>query len=535
MAPELRALVVEDNDVWRRIIKRALERNGCVVDTAANEQEARLRLSHAAYDLVTLDMALDPDEEVVTPAASGGWGLLVAGLARDHPEIFVYVISASFGNKPRLAFELHSQYGVRDFLDKGEFNNGVIQTWTDEVRRHRHMLEQSAMPEPLDVTLRFRPAPGSATILWDSVATGQVESTFVAPYDDVTLPLVIRALESAQDPNRAARDSIFLPHEQTRLTSLGLWNGSYVPDEAHRIVGSHLYTALTNDRHGGEALAAIRAMATSRSRPIAFVLRFPLEAVELAALPWEALHDGRLPLLLGSGGHDLNSCVRYLDLPYPPVQPQPGNERLHILALSPVAEISAATRAAERAARLKSWESLRGRGLVTWEELEPVTVASLNARLRQGPRPDIVHFYGHGMYRDGQGYLLFDDPVRPGSGELINTARLAAQLGGIRLIVLHACQSAGFAAPDGILTGIAPALSIVSEAVVAMQLSVRIDAATRFSGVLYDELARGRSLQAAVADARRTLFVTESDGASWYVPTLYIRSPEQRPLYFVKQ
>jgi hypothetical protein len=67
-----------------------------------------------------------------------------------------------------------------------------------------------------------------------------------------------------------------------------------------------------------------------------------------------------------------------------------------------------------------------------------------------------------------------------------------------------------------------------------MQLTVRISAATRFSEVFYEEIARGRSLQAAIADARRSLYVTEGDGASWYVPTLYIRSREQKPVYLVE-
>ena len=84
-----------------------------------------------------------------------------------------------------------------------------------------------------------------------------------------------------------------------------------------------------------------------------------------------------------------------------------------------------------------------------------------------------------------------------------------------------------------LITGIGPALSAVSEAVVAMQLTIRISAATRFSEVFYEELVSGSSLQSAVAEARRTLYLEESDGASWYVPTLYIRTREQKPIYFV--
>jgi hypothetical protein len=79
-------------------------------------------------------------------------------------------------------------------------------------------------------------------------------------------------------------------------------------------------------------------------------------------------------------------------------------------------------------------------------------------------------------------------------------------------------------------------LSIVTGAVVAMQLSVRVEAATRFAEVFYGELLlQRRSIQDAVAEARRTLYVEEDDGVSWGVPTLYIRSREQRPLYLLPQ
>ena len=68
-----------------------------------------------------------------------------------------------------------------------------------------------------------------------------------------------------------------------------------------------------------------------------------------------------------------------------------------------------------------------------------------------------------------------------------------------------------------------------------MQLSVRITAATRFSEIFYDELLSLRhSLQDSVAEARQTLFFEEDDGASWYVPTLYIRSRNQEPVYLIE-
>jgi CHAT domain-containing protein len=108
-------------------------------------------------------------------------------------------------------------------------------------------------------------------------------------------------------------------------------------------------------------------------------------------------------------------------------------------------------------------------------------------------------------------------------------------LGDVRLVVIHACQSAMVDDDGGLLTGVAPALSIVTGAVVAMQLTVRIEAATRFAEVFYEELlGTGCSLQEAVARGRQVLFTEEPDSASWYVPTLYIRSREPQPVYLLR-
>ena len=170
---------------------------------------------------------------------------------------------------------------------------------------------------------------------------------------------------------------------------------------------------------------------------------------------------------------------------------------------------------------------------MVYDEISPLTIAALNDYLLDAPaRPDVVHYFGHGIYRNGKGYLQFDDGK--GGRDLVSAERLAAVLGDIRLIVIHACQSAMVDDDGGLLTGVAPALSIVTGAVVAMQLTIAIPAATRFSQVFYDQLlTKQKSLQEAVARGRQILFAEAADGASWYVPTLYIRGRDQQALYLI--
>jgi hypothetical protein len=396
--------------------------------------------------------------------------------------------------------------------------------------------DNPATHEPARLTLRFTPTADGARITWESFAGGTASSVFQMPYAGEELALVIKALDSVQHPEHPQRGPRFNEQEQEWLQNRGFWQGKRVVSDLHQQVGRQLYAALIDDRQAEMALRLARENARSQGQALTYILRFPPEAIELAALPWEAIWDNRQAVLLSRGNRQIDSLERYLDLDEALSPPLPAGKKLHILALSPQALIPPKIRDEERAAREKSWNALKVQGLLDWDELTTLTARALDDRMRQGPPPDIIHYFGHGIYQNGQGYLLFDSDNGPVNHELVSAARLAALLGGIRLIVTQACQSAMVSAelPAGLFTGVAPALSAVSEAVVAMQLTTRISAATRFSDVFYSELARGHSVQAAVAAARRSLYVIESDGSGWYVPTLYIRTREQRPLYLVQ-
>lgn len=381
-------------------------------------------------------------------------------------------------------------------------------------------------PGPLEVTLRFQPRAGGATIGWES-ELGPRESSFDYPYQLAQLPTVIKALDAVQYPDYPDDGPAFSPGEAQILSRLELWRGGRVAPEINDRVGAAIYQALIKSPAGELALKLVRESARHQGRPLRYILRLPARAVALSMLPWELMRDNRQALLFSRGDRQPDSLERYIDLEEataPPVQP---GGRLRLLAITPKNDVEAAIREAERAARHKSWEALRQRGLLEWEELEDATLPALERALRRGPRPDIVHFYGHGEFRSGRGYLSFDHPTRGGESALVRDDQLAAILGRMRLIVLFACQSAravSHAAERGPITGVAHAISAVSEAVVAMQFNIRVSAATRFSEVLYEELTGGRSLQAAVADARRAVRLDEDDGTSWYVPTLYVRA-----------
>ncbi|HEX9370377.1 MAG TPA: CHAT domain-containing protein, partial [Roseiflexaceae bacterium] len=376
-------------------------------------------------------------------------------------------------------------------------------------------------------------------VRWESDVLGVRESRFTPPYRGADLTLVIRALDVLQYPNYPnpetpgqRRRFTFGAEEQARLAALGLWDAGRVRIDAHQRVGRALYRALAADPAGAQALGTARDHATASGQDLALALRFPPGAVEIAALPWELLwDDGPTPLLLSRGR--LAGCARHLDLAEALPPPRGRAGPLRILAIAPQAGIPEEVRAEERAARHAAWQPLLERGQVVIDEVRPATRRALVDAIQAGPPPDIVHYYGHGRYAGGAGALLLDSPEADWSWT--SASALVTLLGGVRLIALYACQGAMVDdSPLGLLSGVAPALSAAgAPLVIGMQLTTRIAAGTRASGVIYRAIVAGQSVQAAVGQARQALYVEEDDRTSWYVPALYIRSRDTGPAYLL--
>jgi DNA-binding NtrC family response regulator len=386
--------------------------------------------------------------------------------------------------------------------------------------------EQRTALQDEAVVLSMRFVPGvPALILWESLSSGNTRSSLHVPFGERELPLVLRALDAVQWPDQTPRRPQFDSSEQALLTNWGLWDGNGVAADIDQRIGRLLYQALISDSTARSALDNARNVAVNSGQPVTFVWRFPPEAVALAALPWELLWDDRQPLLLSRAR--LSSCIRYIDLPQAlPPAPRIGT-KLRLLAVCPAQGIPDSLHAEEQAQRERALNPLIDAGLLAVDELRPVNLSDLTDRLQDERNPvDILHFYGHGVWREGTGHLSLDN------GE-ISASQLAALVGDIPLVVLHACRS-GTVGSDDLFTGIAPMLSAEGVAtVVAMQFTVSVAAANRFSAVLYRNLAQGESLQMAVAKARQALYVEYRK--SWYVPVVYIRAREVKPVYLLRK
>lgn len=159
--------------------------------------------------------------------------------------------------------------------------------------------------------------------------------------------------------------------------------------------------------------------------------------------------------------------------------------------------------------------------------LVEVTEKTLAEQVRQ-QRPDVVHYLGHGRFRDGCGAVALksDD----GGTEWVPQERLARALCSAdwapSVVILHACEG-GASDYEYRYAGLAPAIVRAGvRCVIAMQYPVTNAEATVFSTSLYAALADHASLDQALQAARRALWETSHDLRLVGIPMIYQSSPE---------
>ncbi|MGE3075038.1 MAG: CHAT domain-containing protein [Dehalococcoidia bacterium] len=158
------------------------------------------------------------------------------------------------------------------------------------------------------------------------------------------------------------------------------------------------------------------------------------------------------------------------------------------------------------------------------ERLEKPTLSELQRALRR--EYHILHFVGHGGFDEAtqDGLLVFED--EQGRGNEVSATYLATLLhdaDSLRLAVLNACDGARGSRTDQ-FAGVAQSLLQQGvPAVVAMQFEISDDAALTFAREFYGAFAEGLPLEAALAEARKSMFAEQND-SEWATPVLYLRS-----------
>ena len=295
-------------------------------------------------------------------------------------------------------------------------------------------------------------------------------------------------------------------------------------DLRHR--GEKLFRAVFVD----EVAEAFRA-SVERVRSDGVGLRICLQldrAPELAALPWEALWDPTERAFLA----DLPDLpvVRILGVTAEAPAVGWAAPPLHLLALLPEPRGEAKLGGADEWRGIREQlASLIEQGVVAALRLEPPTLDALGRRIDEGAC-HVLHVVAHGAPGDpGVGGVLKLEDASGGLDAVngIDLARALERRTAPRLVVLNACHGARAAADDAFDGMAQHLLSRGVPAVVAMRTAISDTAAVSFAAVLYRALAAGRTIEAAVAAARRTLSLGKHRG-EWATPVLYLRRTNLR-------
>lgn len=265
----------------------------------------------------------------------------------------------------------------------------------------------------------------------------------------------------------------------------------------------------------------------AQDKGLRIVLRLG-ESPELTDLPWEFLYDAKEDRYLVHSA--LTPVVRYIEIEKP-VNPFAVAPPLRILVLisnpkdQPQLQVDKEWRGLK-----ESLAELELQGRVTIERIDTATSDALEKRLQRADKFHILHFIGHGGIdpESRQGALLFED--ESGLSLPVDAKKLGVLVGdhrSLRLVLLNACRSARSGSEDR-LSGMAQRLVHQGmPAVIAMQFPISDEAALLLSRVFYGALADFLPVDAALAQARRALFLKDFE-VEWGTPVLFMRTPDGR-------
>jgi hypothetical protein len=341
--------------------------------------------------------------------------------------------------------------------------------------------------------------------------------------------------------SQAAVTAAFV-NDATRRETIELfdeWLGrnEYVTPRLVKLLGRHLFHMLFD----GDALSALTyAIDAERDRggdnlPLRIQLAFQ-DHKDLARLPWEFMYWDRgsraAPVYFGT--EPLVSLCRFMELgkKRDELEIADGELRLLLVVSRPDPEQSKLhrvdeTKVVEALETARSELARRDPPIaIKVEKLDVATAAALTECVRSY-RPHIVHFIGHGQFKDGGGEiaLVESDGVRvqwcPDErfAQYVTPNRTPAPL----LVVLHMCQGA-VVDFERSFRGMAPQLILRGvPAVVAMQYSIPDIDAQLFSAEFYRRLGEGLPVDAAVQSARFLMSAQTTRNARGFgTPVLYL-------------
>jgi tetratricopeptide (TPR) repeat protein len=366
---------------------------------------------------------------------------------------------------------------------------------------------QAGFPSYLDFDLEIGPGRGREyPIAIVRSPAGEARETMRFPYDELALESHLKDLRIALLCSGGKRRRMLSPEEQT----------------VQRF-GQALFDALFTGEVRSRYDVSLRE-ATQQGRGLR--LRLRIQAPELAALPWEFLHDSRQAEYVCLSRN--TPVVRYLELPQA-IQPLTVRPPLRILGMvaSPRDQPSLDVDREKQRVEV-TLKDLQTGGLVDLSWLPGQTWRDLQRAMRRSSW-HIFHFIGHGAFdRDtDEGFIaLADEENQTHLLSATHLGRLLADHRHLRLVLLNSCEGARGSKYDIFSSTAAILVRRGIPAVLAMQYEITDRAAIEFARAFYESLADGMPVDAAVAEARKAVSFAVANTVEWGTPVLYMRSPD---------
>lgn len=373
-------------------------------------------------------------------------------------------------------------------------------------------------PETWDVEIEALDDAGNCqvTLRFRTKQSGVTFRTRLPP--DLTDLLAATPGGTARTTRKWRRSPDGLPNEDMYFNAADL--------DTLREIGGRLFEALfttpDGDSHNNE-LMMLRDFA-SKGDGYLNVRLLLKEAGTLARIPWEALYYGAENRFLATDRQ--TNVIRVLPPAHDQALPKPVARPIALLIVvaNPWRDLDVAKEVGNVRSVIEQIKLPDGSA--AFRLLDPLLDATRQTMLRRvtDETPHVVHFIGHGGFKDERGLIALHRADSPDLPDYVESDAVSGILSNDVpwLVVLNCCQSAEAARANpfgGTAQGL---IQAHVPFVVAMQYPISDDAAITFSGEFYSALARGVPVDQAVSRARNAIFVMGNDiGAELMTPVLY--------------
>jgi len=252
-------------------------------------------------------------------------------------------------------------------------------------------------------------------------------------------------------------------------------------------------------------------------------LRLIIEPPQIAEYPWEVIYDNGSYMSIS----DKTTLVRYVPTGKPKKINFEDPLKILIIGSNPSSNQVPCTRLEEEIESIENaLQNEIDHDLIRLKIIRIATIDRIWKQLRQDSY-NIIHFIGHGLFKDGTGYLALvnsNGDVEFADHERIGSLFQFPSLDSLGLIVLNACET-GATSTYKAFTGLAPQLiNIGVPSVIAMRYNITNKMAHLFSQIFYTNLTK-MPIDQNLQMARHRIFVDgDVEPRDFTAPVLFTSS-----------